>query len=106
LVIDEVHVTDREFVGRLSRMGISRSEPLHLEVSTAGTDPESYGFERFLLAERVLAGKYKATELQHIFAAVYAAPQDLADAELAKDPLKYGRMANPAMGHTVDPEEF
>jgi phage terminase large subunit-like protein len=106
VLIDETHVVDREFVAILSRAGISRSEPLQVEVSTAGNDPEGYGHERFELAERVIKGQYEGNDQEHVFAAIYAAPQDLADAELAKDPLKWGRLANPAMGHTVDPEEY
>lgn len=103
LFIDETHVVDREFIGRVSRMGISRPEPLHAEFSTAGSNPDGYGMEQFKLALQVIAGN---VEDQSLFAAVYAAPQDLTDEELDADPLKYGRMANPAMGHTVDPEEF
>lgn len=103
VLIDETHVVDREFVGRISRAGISRSEPLQIEVSTAGSNGDSYGKERFDRALGVINGTF---EDQELFAAVYAAPQDLSDADLEADPLKYGRMANPAMGHTVDPEEF
>jgi phage terminase large subunit-like protein len=106
IFVDECHVVDREFIGRLSRAGISRSEPLQVEVSTAGSDPAGYGKERFELAERTIRGDYQANECEHIFAAIYAAPQDLSDADLAADPLKYGRLANPAMGHTVTAEEF
>jgi len=102
-LVDEIHVVDRESVGRVSRAGISRSEPLHLEFSTAGDDPESYGKERFDHAVRVIAGE---ADDPSFFGAVYAAPQDLTDSQLEADPLKYARLANPAMGHTVDPAEF
>lgn len=103
VLIDETHVVDREFVGRISRAGISRSEPLHIEVSTAGSDPEGYGKERF---DHALAVEKGEVEDEQLFAAVYTAPQDVTDAELIADPLKYARMANPALGHTVDAEEF
>lgn len=103
VLIDETHVVDREFVGRISRAGISRSEPLQLEVSTAGDNPDGYGKERFDYASNVLDGTF---ENQDLFVAIYAAPQDLSDSDLASDPVKYGRMANPAMGHTVDEEEY
>jgi phage terminase large subunit-like protein len=103
--IDEAHVVDREFVARISRAGISRSEPLHVEVSTAGNEPDSYGKERFDLALKVRDAE-PGYEDDELFAAVYAAPQDLKDSDLEKEPLRYGRMANPAWGHTVDPEEF
>jgi phage terminase large subunit-like protein len=101
--VDEVHVVDREFVSRISRAGISRSEPLFAEFSTSGNDPTTYGKDRFDLALRVIAG---TEERQSLFAAVYAAPQDLKDDDLASDPMKWGRMANPAMGNTVDPDEY
>lgn len=103
MLIDEIHVVDRDFIDRISRAGISRTEPLQLEVSTAGDDPDSYGFERFQYAQNVESGKF---EDQKLFAAIYAAPQDVTDAQLDADPLKYARMANPAMGHTVDPQEL
>ena len=101
--IDEVHVVDRKFVKRISRAGISRDEPLMAEFSTSGDDPESYGKERFDFALQVISGEI---ENQGLFAEVFAAPQDLSDDDLHADPLKWGRMANPAMGHTVDPDEF
>lgn len=101
--VDETHVVDREFMGRISRMGISRSEPLIAEFSTAGDDPDGYGKEQFDYAQKVIAGE---VEDQQFFGLVYAAPQDVTDEELLADPLKFARMANPAMGHTVDPEEL
>lgn len=103
VLIDEVHVVDRAFARRINRAGISRSEPIRIEVSTAGNNPDGYGKERFDYAQGVIDG---TLDNQKVFAAVYAAPQDLDHEELDKDPLKFGRMANPAMGHTVDPEEL
>jgi phage terminase large subunit-like protein len=72
-------------------------------VSTAGNNPDGYGKERQDEARQVLAGAEKNNEM---FVAIYEAPQTLTDAELAKDPVKYGKMANPAWGHTINPEEF
>lgn len=103
VLIDEVHVVDREFVDRISRAGISRSEPLQIEVSTAGDNPSGYGKERFDYAVKVESGEFHDEEL---FTAIYAAPQDLSDDDLAADPLKYARMANPTMGRIVDEQEF
>lgn len=103
VMVDETHVVDREFMNRLTRAGISRAEPLHAEFSTAGDDPDSYGKERFDLTEKVIRGDEIR---QTLFGAIYAAPQDLKDSDLDADPLKFGRLANPAMGHTVDPAEY
>lgn len=103
LLIDETHVVDRDFMRIISRAGISRSEPVHGEFSTAGDNPDGYGKERFDLACDIISGKQYD---QEVLAVVYAAPQSLTAEELAKDPLKFGRMANPAMGHTVDSDEY
>ncbi len=103
VMIDETHVVDREFVGRISRAGISRVEPLHVEVSTAGDDPESYGQSRFDYALAVERGDESDQEL---FVALHAAPQDLTAEALAADPAHWGRLANPAWGHTVGDEEY
>ena len=103
VLIDETHVVDRDFINRISRAGISRSEPLHIEVSTAGNNPDSYGKERYDYAQRVLRGEHVDHQL---FAMCHEAPQDLTDADLDADPVKYGKMANPAWGHTIGEEEY
>lgn len=103
ILIDETHVVDRDFVKIISRAGISRAEPFHIEVSTAGNNPDGYGKERQDYARQVVAGAINDPQL---FVAIYEAPQSLSDTELASDPIKYGRMANPAWGHTAHEEEF
>jgi phage terminase large subunit-like protein len=103
VLIDEVHVVDRDFVRRLSRAGISRSEPLQIEVSTAGNNPDGYGKQRFDYAMRVEQGQ---TRDDGLFVAIFAAPQDVSAADLDADPERYGKVANPAWGHTIDPAEY
>lgn len=103
VLFDELHVVDRDLAKRVDRAGISRSEPLQLAVSTAGDDPDSYGKERFDHGLAILSGDVID---EQCFVAIHAAPQDLSDADLDDDPLKWGRMANPAFGHTVNPDEF
>lgn len=102
-LVDETHVVDRACIARISRAGISRSEPLHIEVSTAGDDPQSYGKYQWDYGRQVESGT--RTDERFFFLA-YAAPQDLTDEDLAKDPVKYGKMANPAWGHTIDEAEY
>jgi len=101
--VDECHVVDRAHITRISRAGISRDEPLHIEVSTAGNEPESYGMGRFKYAEGVIAGTHKDDQT---LAMIYAAPQDTKAEAIHADPLKFGRLANPSMGHTVRPDEY
>ena len=101
--VDEVHVVDKAHITRISRAGISRAEPLHVEVSTAGNEPESYGMGRFKYAQGVVDGTNKDI---HTLAIVHAAHQETSEEEIHADPLKYGRIANPSMGHTVKESEF
>lgn len=103
ILIDETHVVDRDFIKIISRAGISRVEPLHLDASTAGNNPDGYGKERQDYARKVMAGEIQNDNL---FVAIYEAPQDLSDEELDADPIKFGKMANPAWGHTAHEEEF
>jgi phage terminase large subunit-like protein len=103
ILVDETHVVDRDFMDRISRAGISRSEPLLIEASTAGDEPESYGKERFDYGAMVEKGEIVDERLLYI---AYAAPQLLMDDELANDPVKFGRNANPSWGVTIAEEEF
>lgn len=101
--LDEIHVLDEEFVSILRYMGVSRPEPLQLEFSTAGKNPEAYGATRWKYGERLNAGEEHNLHHLHIS---YNAPQNLSAEELAKDPEKYITLANPSLGHTVDMEEL
>lgn len=103
VLIDETHVVDRDFIKIISRAGISRAEPFHIEVSTAGNNPDGYGKERQDYARQVVCGAEKNDQL---FVAIYEAPQTLSDKDLIADPVRYGKMANPAWGHTAHEEEF
>jgi phage terminase large subunit-like protein len=103
VLIDEVHVVDADFMGRISRAGISRSEPLQIEVSTAGDDPEGYGKKRYDYGKQVEAGTLDDERLLFVS---YEAPQQLTDDELASDPVKYGKLANPSWGYTIDEAEY
>lgn len=103
VILDELHVVDRDLVRRISRAGISRAEPFQIEISTAGNNPDGYGRESF---DHALAVQQGREEEQQLFAAIYAVPQDVTDEQIKENPLKWGRMANPAMGQTIDPEEF
>lgn len=103
IAIDETHVVDDDFMGILEGAGISRSEPVHLEFSTAGNNPDGYGKRRFDKAVAVAKGTMYDPRF---LSAVYAAPQDLSDAALDADPVKWGKLANPAWGHTINPARY
>lgn len=97
VLIDETHVVDREFIATISRAGISRAEPLFLQFSTAGKDPDSYGKEEFDYGE----ANNRSGDDEAYFFAYYGAEQTLTDEAIAADPEGALRSANPAMGHTV-----
>ena len=103
LLVDETHVVDREFMNQINRMGISRSEPLVVEFSTAGFDPDGYGMERFNTALAVRDGRLT---IEGFLPMVYAADQTLTDGELDRNLVEIARKANPAMGHTVEEREL
>lgn len=97
ILVDETHVVDREYAATISRAGISRAEPLFLQFSTSGKDPDSYGKEEFDLGE---ANNITGDDETYFFA-YYGVDQTLSDEDLAADPEGALRSANPAMGHTV-----
>jgi len=103
-LVDESHVVDWEYIDRIKRMGISRPEPIGGDLSTAGNDPDSYGKSRRDYGLAVNACK----EVQdiHTCAAIYEMPQEITAKQFERSPIKYGKMANPAWGHTIDPVEF
>lgn len=103
VLVDETHVVDRAFVDIISRAGISRSEPLFAEFSTAGDNPDGYGKESFDYSSDVLSGK--VIDEEH-FAAIYAAPQDVTDEELDKNFDHYAEMSNPALGRLIEAKEL
>lgn len=105
VIIDETHVVDRTFISEssLDKAGASRDEPLHIEISTAGRDPSSYGRDRYEYGKRVESGDVVD---QGLFFLCYEAPQDLDAVTLDADPVKYGKMANPTWGRIIHEEEF
>lgn len=103
VVVDETHVVDRDFMHILRYAGASRPQPLQLEFSTFGSNPEGYGKERWDKGEAIVKGEIA---VDNFFHASYHAPQDLTVEQFKADPERYIRMANPAIGHTVGMEEL
>lgn len=55
LFCDETHVLEQDHMDRLKRAGISRKEPLHVEVSTAGNNADGYGYNRYEYGKRIFS---------------------------------------------------
>lgn len=102
IMVDETHVVDGRLMSILRGAGISRSEPLHVEVSTAGNNPDGYGKRRYDYAKLIEKDGSDTTTLT----AIYEAPPELSHADLDADPAKYGKLANPTWGRIVKPQEY
>lgn len=101
VIIDETHVVDSRLAGVLEYMGASRSEPIQLEVSTAGNNPEGYGKHQYNYGKAVAEGTFKDDQFLFV---EYGAPQDATDEQCGNPDL--WREANPSWGVTINVEDF
>lgn len=85
-------------MARIVRMGASRKEPFILGFSTAGNDPDSFGYAEW---EYGTQNNKTGADIRYFFQS-YEAPQGLSDIELHKNLDKYITMANPALKHILD----
>lgn len=103
LCVDELAVIDSEFAEVLHGMTISRPEPITLRISTAGNDADSYGFQEY---QQGKADEASANPpLDRLFID-YSAPQNLTKDDLENDFERFAKMANPAYGEIINPEEI
>lgn len=96
--IDEAHVCGRSVFERMNRAFRSRMEPLEWICSTAGENPESWGKTMFDTALEIVTG---TKCLEHVYAAVHAAPQGASDEDIDANIVAYIQAANPALEHIV-----
>lgn len=97
-VIDEMHCVDREMWNTLRYAGAARAQPLLIEISTAGNEIESIGYDRYKYARQVARGEIEDPEL---LAVVYEADSD----DVWEDPQQWEK-ANPSLGTTITVESF
>jgi phage terminase large subunit-like protein len=103
VLVDETHVVDRRLMKILRGAGISRSEPLQIEVSTAGNNPDGYGKGQWDYGQKVAAGEFTDEEF---FFQAYAAPQDISHADLDARLVEVAKAANPTWGRIVKEGEL
>jgi phage terminase large subunit-like protein len=99
LMMDELHVVRRVTVNKFGRSMRARTQPVMIKASTAGDNPDSYGKEQFDHAIKIRDGE---TKIDNTYVAIYAAPQNATDEDIAANIEQYIRMANPSLGHLVD----
>jgi phage terminase large subunit-like protein len=99
ILIDELHAQrSRELWDTLRYAGASRSQPLHLSVTTAGFDRLSICWEQHEYATHVLSGLIHDSAF---FPYISAAAQD----DDWTDPEVWGA-ANPSFGITINQDQF
>jgi phage terminase large subunit-like protein len=98
VVIDEKHVVNREMRDTLRYAGAARRQPSFWEISTAGNDKTSVGYETYLYAKKVAEGVIEDPELL-----VFIAEADSND--VWDDPVQW-KKANPSLGHTITLDSF
>lgn len=101
VIIDETHVVDSRLAGVLEYMGASRSEPIQLEVSTAGNNPEGYGKHQYDYGKAVSVGTFQDDQFLFV---EYGAPQDATDEQCGHPAL--WQDANPSWGVTINVDDF
>lgn len=97
-VIDELHVVDRALYNTLRYAGAARRQPLLIEISTAGDDKTSLGYERYTYAKRLLKGEIEDPET---LAVIYEADGN----EVWEDEAQWHK-ANPSLGVTIPLDGF
>ena len=104
LIIDETHVVDAAFMKVVSRAGISRRQPMRIQLSTAGQNTAGYGFEQYNLGNENLKAAENGLPYNHRFMHFeYSIPQTASMDDL-RNPEKidsFIRMANPTIGRII-----
>ena len=98
IIADEVHCWyGNELYDALKYAGIARNQPLFIETTTAGTNKESFCFENWSYAKKVIGGEVVDTALLPIVYTAEGMDLESEEAWLA---------ANPSLGDVLSMEEF
>lgn len=106
LFVDETHVVDDELIKRLKRAGISRKEPVHIEMSTSGDNSDGYGYAQYQTGKKVQSGE-EENRLNFLFME-YGVDQNT-PVEFFYDKAKIASIAkkvNPTLGRIIRHNEF
>lgn len=108
LFVDETHVVDQQHMDRLKRAGISRIEPLHVEMSTAGNNADGYGFNRYQYGQRVAKMESLSDYNPHFLFMDFSVDQKVTAERLRDQPFieSIAPYCNPSMGRIIRKEEF
>lgn len=109
LLVDETHVVDDELMMRLKRAGISRRQPLHIEMSTAGDNTDGYGYTQYEFGKRNEVGD-DTCRLNYYFlefGVSQETPVEFFNGPACKDNMKsIAKQVNPTLGRILRLNEF
>lgn len=99
LIRDELHaLRDRTLFDALRYGGAARSQPMFIDITTAGNDKESICYDQYRHAKKILSGE----KIDPWFLPVIYEADESDDPD---DPAVWQK-ANPSWGVTIDPEVF
>jgi phage terminase large subunit-like protein len=101
VMIDECHVVDARLAKVIEYAGASRAEPLQVEASTAGNNPQGYGKRQFDYGQAVNEGTRDDDRFLYLY---YGAAQDATDGQCATAEVQAA--ANPALGQILKASEL
>ena len=98
---DETHVVDEKLIESVKRAGISRKEPLRIEMSTAGDTAEGYGRDRYFYGLNVQKGEIYAPRYYFLDFSVDNTNTTIDDYNDEEKVRQFVRRANPTLGRIV-----
>ena len=101
--VDETHIVDARLMSVLKYAGASRAQPLQIEVSTAGNNPDGYGKKQFDKGRRVNAGLENDESFFHL---EWSLDSKVSEDDLEKNIKKHIKSCNPSLGVTVFESEL
>lgn len=109
LLVDETHVVDDELMMRLKRAGISRREPLHIEMSTAGNNTDGYGYSQYEFGKKNEQGDEECRLNYYFleFGVSQETPVEFFNGETAIENMTaISKKVNPTLGRILSYKEF
>lgn len=96
--VDETAVVDGRTMAVLEYAGAHSVEPIQMEVSTAGNNPDGYGRRQFNYGRQVVIGAQKDIQFLHV---EYSVDEGITESDFQNDFKNQISKCNPSMGTTV-----
>lgn len=108
LFVDETHVVQQQHMDRVKRAGISRDEPVHIEMSTSGNNVDEYGYDQYIYGKKVTSLESDDIYNPEFLFIDFSIDQrvtleDLRDETFVREAAP---KCNPALGRIIRLEEF